>query len=492
MSSRYLAFDLGASSGRAIVGELADGKLKLSEAHRFENGAMEKDGSLFWDFAALTNEIKTGLKKVLDESSDLDGIGVDTWGVDYLLLKKDGSYARAPYNYRDARTDDVPDRLHGIAPFEQLYERTGIQFMQLNTIYQLFAHKEDHPEDFDDAVLLFMPDALTHELSGVVESEYCIASTSGMLDATARQWDRELIEKIGLPASILPSIVPPSSRAGVLTDAIQKELGCGPIPVYHAGSHDTASAVASVPAPEGKNWAYISCGTWALLGAELDKPLLTPEAREASFTNEGGLDGKIRFLTNIMGMWLIQECRRVWKEAGKKLSFDEMDAAAEAAEPVKYIVDPNHSSFFAPGNMPKFISDFCENTGQGSIEDDGAIIRCALDSLAIFFRKKVRALEELLDVKLDGLNIVGGGVQNKLLMRLTADCLGIPVTTGPVEATAIGNVLSQAMGAGEIASLAEARNVVKSSFEVEEFRPNPDKKAMWDQATEKFDALVAE
>lgn len=489
MKKNYLAFDLGASSGRAILGELSDGKLSLSEIHRFSNGPIEKDGSLFWDFDAICKEIKTGLKKALLKTKDISSIAVDTWGVDYILLKKNGKAARLPYHYRDARTDKTPEKVFSIVPAAEIYRKTGIQYMQLNTLYQLFEHGKKHPEDFDGSTLLLIPDALTYMLCGDRACEYTEASTSNLLDAKEKNWDFELIEKLGLPSSVFPRIAMPCTAAGKLTRELQKELSCSAIPVMRAGSHDTASAVASVPAPHGKKWAYVSCGTWALLGAELDGPMLSEKARIASFTNEGGLDGKIRFLTNIMGTWLLQETKRVWEEKGRKISYPEMGAMAMKSGPLRFLINPNDKKFLSPGDMPGNIRDFCMETGQGEIPDDNAVLRCVYDSLALCFRVKLEELQALLGVKYECLNIVGGGTKDRTLMQLAADCLGIAVAAGPVEATSIGNIIGQAMADGTLSNLAEAREIVRSSFDVEDFKPSSGNAGAWDSALKKFKKL---
>jgi sugar (pentulose or hexulose) kinase len=375
-------------------------------------------------------------------------------------------------------------------PKEELYKKTGIQCMQLNTLYQLMAHQETHPEDFEDSTMLFIPDALTYMLCGKKSCEYSEASTSNLLDARKRDWDFEIIEKLGLPRSVFPKIEMPSTKAGTLTEDLRKEFACGPVPVIHAGSHDTASAVASVPAPTNRQWAYISCGTWALLGAEIDSPNLTMEAMNADFTNEGGLDGKIRFLTNIMGTWLFQEIRRVWNEAGRGLSYADMENMAKSAPALKFFVNPNDQRFFTPGNMPENIKEACRASGQGEINDDAAVLRCVYDSLALCFRQKLEKLQDVLGVKYECLNIVGGATKDRFLMRLTADALGIPVVAGPVEATSIGNITAQALASGDMENLSLAREMIKNSFEIIEFKPVTADKAGWDRAYEKFNEFV--
>ncbi|MDD5698876.1 MAG: rhamnulokinase [Victivallaceae bacterium] len=490
MIRKYLAFDLGASSGRAIIGTLADDRLALAEVHRFPNGPVEKNGSLFWDFEQLDAEIRAGLKKALAAAPDIAGIAIDTWGVDYVLFNRStGRIVRPPYHYRDARTDHIPEQVHRIISPEKLYRRTGIEFMQLNTLYQLVAHREMHPEDFEDSVLLLMPDALTYMLNGAMTCEYSEASTTNLLDPVKRDWDFELIDLLGLPRSLFPEIAFPGRISAPLKIELRQEFNCGPIPVIKVGSHDTASAVGAVPAPSGRDWAYISCGTWALFGAEIDAPILTDAARLGPFTNEGGLNGRILFLSNIMGTWLFQETRRVWNEAGRNISFAEMAKTAAAGEAFKYLINPNDKLFLTPGDMPAKIREFCVAAGREVPQTDADILRCIYDSLAVYFRTKLEKLEKILGVNYSSLNIVGGGVQDKKLMQYTADCLGFPVEAGPVEATAVGNILTQAIACRDIADLAAARKIVKNSFEVEKYVPNPADKAKWDQTVTKFVSL---
>lgn len=482
----YLAFDFGASSGRGIIGKLENGRLELSEIHRFANGPKEINGELFWDFDSQVAEIKKGIKKALESGVEISSIAIDTWGVDYVLFKQDGTPVRLPYHYRDSRTDNIPQEIFGVISEQDIYKRAGIQMMQLNTLYQLYAHKKAHPEDFDGATLLMIPDAMTYMLCGAMTCEYTEASTSNLLDAESGAWDFELIRKLGLPVNIFPEIVQPCTSAGVLSKELQEELGCGAIPVVKIGAHDTASAVASVPAPTQGDWAYISCGTWALLGAELDKPFISESARLAPLTNEGGLGKTIRFLTNIMGTWLFQETKRVWNEAGKKIGFPEIENMAKLSEPLKYLVNPNDSRFAAPGDIPGRVVEACAASGQGGSLSDAEISRCIYDSLALCFREKLENLQNILGHNYACLNIVGGGTKDKFLMQLAADAIGIPVVAGPVEATSIGNIMGQAIANGDIKSVAEGREIVKKSFELERFEPDTSARSAWDAAYKKF------
>jgi sugar (pentulose or hexulose) kinase len=371
-----------------------------------------------------------------------------------------------------------------------MYDTTGIQFMNLNTVFQLVAMERDGDSSLvTGKKLLFMPNALTYLFSGNAVAEYTIATTSQLYDAKADAWATDMIEKLDLPAEILPEIVPPCTVVGELRPAICEELNCKPVPFILVGSHDTASAVAAVPATTGKSWAYLSSGTWSLLGVELDEPLISDAALAANYTNEGGVAGKIRFLKNIMGMWLIQESRAEWRRQGKEYSFDEMDLMAAEAEPFRSFIDPNDDSFVAPGNMPERIAAFCEKTGQPVPETPGQIMRCALESLALRYRMALDEIEEITGQQIEILHLVGGGVKNLVLNQYTADAIGRPVITGPIEATALGNIVSQAMATGEIADLAEARAVIDASTETNTLLPQNSEK--WDEAYARFRQLFA-
>ena len=489
--STYLAFDLGASSGRGILGTIENGKVELKEIHRFPNGPLEKEGSFYWDFPALLAELKTGLKKALAEAPDLKGLAIDTWGVDYAFFRGNPpQLVRLPYNYRDPRTVKAAEEVWKRLPKEELYARTGIQCMTLNTVYQLFAHFQEHPEDFDNSCFLDIPDALALGLGGDFSAEYSHVSTTNLLDPKSRNWCWEIISKLGLPRCVFPPIVPSCTRGGTLSAALRKELNAPALPIYKVGSHDTASAVLAVPAPEQGSWAYISAGTWALLGAELPAPEITPEAEKNGFTNEGGVCGTTRFLTNIMGSWLFQETRRIWNEAGRNLSFSDLENMALDAEFCAYFVNPNDASFAAPGDMPERIRQFCEKTGQGRPDTDEEIVRAIYDSLALYFKCKLETLAEVRHDSYACLNIVGGGTQAKLLMQLTADALNIPVAAGPIEATAIGNILGQAMAAGEVSGLAQARQIVRNSFDVITYKPDPTVHAGYMRKLERFRKLL--
>ena len=467
----HLIFDLGASSGRAMIGGLEGGKLFLREAHRFRNYPVERGGSWFWDFGHLVAELKEGFRKAFALDPGISTFSIDTWGVDYVFFR-DGKPIRDPYNYRDERTAPAAEALHRIVSRDELFAATGIQLMNLNTVYQLFAHRKDFPGDFENgSMLLFMPDALHYVLTGDTSTEYTIASTGALLDPRSRDWNRELLGKLGIPGSVFTPIVPPSSGGAPLRPEIAAELGIPRIAGIKCGSHDTASAVAALPLRDGGSAAYVSLGTWALLGAELAAPMLAPEAGRAHYTNEGGLEGTIRFLTNITGTWILQECRRVWSEEdGRDVSFGELSALAESSVgPAR--IDPNDAAFTPPGDMPARIVDYCRRTGQKVPATRGEILRTVYDSLSGAFAEKLAELEKLAGRNYKELHIIGGGVQDRFLMRLTAAAIGRPVAAGPVEATAIGNLLSQLAVSGEISSLAEGRRLVADSFPVTVWQP---------------------
>ena len=490
--SSFLAFDLGASSGRAIAGKIENGKLELTEIHRFPNAPVEKNGDLTWDYPRLCEELVTGLGKALAFDSDITGIGIDTWGVDYVLFDKETKQPkRLPFNYRDERTNRSSVKVwEKISPAE-IYGMTGIQKMTLNTLYQLCAHKDEHPEDLENAVFLPMPDALAFSLGGDFTAEYTIASTSDLLDPATRSWHWDLIGKLGLPREIFPGIVAPCTQAGVLSEALQKKFNCKAIPIYKVGSHDTASAVAAVPAPVSGEWAYLSAGTWALLGAELSQPSVNDVSREAGFTNEGGLDNRIRFLTNIMGSWLFQETRRVWNEAGKNLSFADMENMARTAEAGRFLVNPNNPEFFTPGDMPQRIRDFCRSSGQGDEMSDAQVVRAIYDSLALYTANKLAGLEKVLGVKYGAFNVVGGGTKDGFLMQLISDAMDIPVISGPVEATATGNILAQGIACGVFKDLEEARETVRKSFDLVTYTPDAASTAMFRKIAPAFAKITA-
>ena len=485
MKKNYLAFDLGASSGRAILGTIEDGKISLKDLHRFANGPVSINGGLFWNIIGLFTELKAGLAKALQETPDIEGIAIDTWGVDYTFIDSDGFIVGNPRNYRDPRTEDVVDYAFEKISKEKIYDLTGIQFMSINSVFQLAASVRDNDKQLQIAdKLLFTPNALSYLFCGNVSAEYSIATTSQIFNPKTGTWAWEIINALGLKPSLFPNIVPSGTIVGELLPSIQEELKCGPIKVILTGSHDTASAVAAVPVEPGSNWAYLSSGTWSLIGLELDKPLINAETLAANYTNEGGVGGKIRFLKNIMGLWLIQQCRDEWIRQGCEYSFGKMVELASAAEPFFAFVDPNDQSFVTPGNMPQRIVDYCKKTGQRVPETHGQIIRIALESLAMRYRRSVIELSKITGKKIDVLHIVGGGCKNDLLNQFTANACGCKILTGPVEATALGNIVVQAMATGDVKDLAEARRIVAASTELGTFTPQD--AAAWEKEYARF------
>lgn len=483
----YLAFDLGASSGRAIIGTIRDGKLSLQEIHRFDNGPVKKNGSLFWDYEALHNELISGLGKAAAGGIKLDGISIDTWGVDYLFFDRSRhEMLRMPYHYRDQRTIAAAEKVGSMMSRSEIYQATGIQYMTLNSIFQLVAHKEQHPEDMANGVFLPIPDALAFALGGDFTAEYTHCSTFALLDPATRQWNWKLIDRLGLPREIFPEIVPPCSANGQLKKELCEKFDLPPVPIFKCGSHDTASAVLAVPAPKNRNWAYLSAGTWALLGVESTSPVITAASENANVTNEGGVGDTIRFLANIMGSWLFQELKRVWNSEGKKLSFNDIEAMARKEEMCKYFINPNCADFAAPGDMPQNIRNYCRATGQAENLSDPEVARTVYDSLALCFRQKLELIESLQNVNYQCLNIVGGGTKDRFLMQLAASALNRQVITGPVEATASGNILAQAIASGEVSGIAEAREIIRNSFDLETFEPDAADAAHYQQQYDKF------
>ena len=487
--NHFLAFDLGASSGRAILGTLENGKLQLTEIHRFENQMQYINGHFFWNIFSLFNELKTGLKKCIqDFGIQPESIGVDTWGVDFVHLNKEGMIISLPFAYRDSRTDTSMDDLFCIIPKDEVYLQTGIQFMQFNSLFQLFSMVKDQSSllEITDKIL-FMPDALNYLFSGEAVTEFSIASTSQMIVPGKNEWQKTLIEKAGIPTSILTDIVNPGTIIGKIKPDVAKEAGSETVPVIAVAGHDTASAIASVPA-NGKNYAYISSGTWSLMGIESEVPLVSEKTLAMNYTNEGGVEGTTRFLKNIMGMWLIQECRRAWKEE-KNYSWDEMVQLAKSSEPFKFLINPDDSGFLNPGDMPKAVADYCRKTGQQTPSTHAEIIRCIYDSLALKYRFTLEQILTVSEIPVEKIHIIGGGANNRFLNQLTADATKLKVIAGPTEATATGNILVQAKAMGVLKSLDEMREVVRSSFEVEEFSPNPD--LDWDMAYQKFRSICS-
>ena len=481
---KFLAFDFGASSGRAMLATFDGKTIKLEEKHRFSNDPVLVNGDLYWDVLRLFHEIKQGILKCANSGDkDIDCIGIDTWGVDYGLLDKNGKLLGNPYHYRDTRTDGMYDEAFKLVSKEEIYKNTGIAFNWFNTVFQLLSAKLSDDITLKNAdKLLFMPDLFNYFLTGEKKCEYTIASTSQMFDSKTHTWSSEMLEKMGIPTNLFADMVYPGEKVGVLKADLAEELGVGQIPVVAVASHDTGSAVASVPVTDGEDFVYISSGTWSLMGVELDAPMVTEDALNHNFTNEGGVNRTIRFLKNIMGLWLIQESRRQWDREGTLLSFDELEKQANEATPFASLIDPDYHKFQTPGNMPKRIREYCEQTGQKVPETKGEIVRCIAESLAFKYRQVVEGMEDVTGKKYDVINIVGGGIKDKMICRFTANATGRKVSTGPVEATSIGNVIVQGMAMGAISDLNEGRKIVKNSFPIDVYEPQ-DKDA-WDKAYE--------
>lgn len=486
----FLAFDLGASSGRAILGTLNDGKLDLTEIHRFENRMQLIHGSYFWNIFSLFEELKTGLYKCIHEFHiQPESIAVDTWGVDFAHLNKEGKIISLPFAYRDSRTDNAIGELFQIIPREEVYLKTGIQFMQFNSLFQLFSMVHSKASILNITTdILFMPDALSYLFSGIKKAEFSIASTSQMLKPGTCEWQTELIKQAGIDDSILQDIVLPGTIIGEILPEVAEQTRSKQIPVVAVGGHDTASAVASVPAESG-NWVFISSGTWSIMGIESPVPIISEETLAMNFTNEGGVEGTTRFSKNIMGMWLLQECRRIWSRE-IEYSWPEMVELSSQAEPFAYLIDPDHPSFLNPANMPDAICNYCESTNQGRLATHGEIIRCVYDSLALKYRFTLDQIMDLTKSVVDRIHIIGGGSNNHFLCQLTADATGLSVIAGPTEATAIGNIMMQAKALGYVKSLSEIRKIISESFGVLHFEPS--KVLDWEKPYSRFTNLIIE
>ena len=486
-----LGFDFGASSGRAMLGTLEDGKLDIQEIHRFSNDPVTLCGRFLWDLPRLFYEMKQALLKVSRAGIAVDAIGIDTWGVDFGLLDKNGRLLGLPTHYRDARTDDMPAEVSAHVPDAELFARTGLAIHTFNTLYQLRAMRLEGDPTLDAAdSMLFMPDLLAYLLTGKKGTEYTIASTSAMLNPYTRDWDLELLEKLGIPTRMLGEIRLPGQVRGTLLPEIARECGVPEIPVIAVGGHDTASAVAAVPA-EGDDFAYISSGTWSLLGVESKAPRCEERVMHAGYTNEGGVDGSIRLLRNIMGLWIIQECKREWDRRSDAVGFAELVEMAMRAPAFKAMINVDDQCFMAPGDMPARIQAYCERTGQPVPKGRGEISRVVYEGLALKYRWAIERLEQdLLGRPVKVLHIVGGGSKNVLLNRFTAEAIKRPVITGPGEGTAIGNLLMQAIALGGIRDIPELRQVVKASFPTETFLPETDG-AAWDQAYARYVEMFA-
>jgi rhamnulokinase len=483
-----LAFDLGAGSGRALLGTLTAERLSVKEISRFRNDMVELRGRLYWNVVHLFKEVLSGLSAYgSGESSSLESIGVDAWGVDFALLGADGSLLGLPVCYRDRRTEGAIEGFLERLPRKRVYELTGLQFLPLNTLFQLFAMVRDESPLLEVATdLLFMPDLINYLLTGEKKNELTVASTSQLYDPRRREWAGEIFEALGIQPAIMQDIVEPGTAIGTLDERVAASTGAPAVPVVATASHDTAAAVAAVPA-EGRDWAYISSGTWSLMGVESEAPIITDDALALNFTNEAGIGGTSRVLKNIAGLWLLEQCRKAW-ERERPCTHEELINMAGASSFDSFI-DPDHGSFLNPTDMPEAIRSFCRNRRQGEPNDAGDFARCIFASLALKYRLVLDQVRRIYSPPINRIHIIGGGARNRLLCQLTADATGLPVLAGPAEATAIGNILVQAMGLGRIRSHWELREIVRASFRVAHYEPRSTPE--WDSRYDRFCEVCA-
>ena len=486
MITHHLAIDLGAESGRLMLGSLADGRLTLEEIHRFPNVPIKSGRSLHWNVPQLFDEVRAGLGKAAGRKLPVASISTDSWGLDYMLFAEDGSVIGPTFHYRDERAADGVRNANALVDWPTLFRETGIQFIPMNTIYQLKAETLDRLGKARH--LLMIGDAFNYWLSGVARAEVSLASTSQLYNPRTQAWSQRLIDALRLPERLFPPIVPSGTRLGPLRAELARETGLNQMDVIATCSHDTGAAVAGVPS-YGTRWAYLCSGTWSLLGVELKSPVVTGACRDMNFTNEIGFGGSVRFLKNIVGLWIVQECRRKWARAGQEFDYDTLTRLASEAPPFVSLINPADPRFLSPDDMPGKIAAFCRETGQPAPADPGTTVRCVLESLALLYRRTLRQIEQLADAKIERLHIVGGGSRNELLNQFTANALQIPVLAGPVEATAAGNVLIQAIALGHLPSLKAAREVSRNSFEVQLISPQAG--GEWRRARERFEKFFS-
>ncbi|MBE6733592.1 MAG: rhamnulokinase [Ruminococcaceae bacterium] len=484
---KVLSFDFGASSGRAMLATLIDGKIEMQEIHRFSNDPVVVNGRMYWDVLRLFFEIKAGITKAVNNGG-FDAIGIDTWGVDFGMLDKNGRLLCNPVHYRDTRTEGIPEKVFEIIPKDELYSLCGTQLMNFNTIYQLMYLKLYEPEllELTDKILL-IPDLFAYMLTGVMRAEATNVSTTNLFDPYKRDWNREIIKKLGLPEGIFPDVIEAGEELGLLSDEICEELGCPKVPVIAVPTHDTASAVVATPSLSD-DFVYISCGTWSLFGIENETPILTQAAADANFTNEGGFKGTTRFLKNIMGLWLIQESRRQWRREGVEVGFDTLEHEALAAEPFRCFIDVDNGSFAPAGNLPRRVKEFCERTGQYVPKTRGEIMRCIYQSLAMKYKYTFNGLHSLTGKDYNRINMLGGGIKDKLLCQLTADACGCEVLAGPTEATVMGNIAVAYYALGEIEDFKAIRQTVINSTDLKQYLPTNSE--AWDKAYEDYKKII--
>ena len=479
------AVDLGAESGRVLLARYDGRRLSLEEVHRFANQPVRVQGHLYWNVLGLWHEIVAGLRRTRSRAGTLQSVGVDTWGVDYGLIDRQGFLLGLPFHYRDGRTAGMIERVLARIPREEIYARTGIQFMPINTIYQLAAQRELQPGLLDHADrFLLMPDLFHAWLSGERVGERTNASTTQLWSATEHRWATELLEALDIPAHLVPPVVEPGTLLGQALPELEDELGSG-VQIAVPATHDTAAAVAAVPALGPDSWAYLSSGTWSLVGVELRHPLTGADALRANFTNEGGVFGTVRFLKNVMGLWLLQECRRAWEKEGEVVGYDELFALAEQTAPTPALIDPDDPEFLTPGDMPVRIQRYLHDHAQLPL-DRAAMVRCILESLVLRYREVLETVADLTEQRPAAIHVVGGGARSALLNQWLADATGLPVIAGPIEATALGNVLLQLVARGELASLQDVRTLSARDAATVTFSPNHSRRASWDDAYGRF------
>ncbi|MBQ2448236.1 MAG: rhamnulokinase [Bacteroidales bacterium] len=485
----FLAFDLGATSGRSILATVGGDKLEMKELTRFPNVLLPLDGKFYWNIYGLYEALRAGLFAAAKEGVKIDSIGIDTWGVDFVYVGKDGSFLGCPRAYRDPYTEGAPEKFFQIVPRKEVYDATGIQIMNFNSLYQLFTAKNEGSSALESAdKILFMPDALSYMLTGKQVCEYTIASTSQMLNPKTKQFEQKLLDAAGVKSSLLPDIIVPGTVIGTLTDALAEETGLGKVPVVAVAGHDTASAVAAVPA-EGEGFAYLSSGTWSLMGIEVKDPIITEDSFSMNFTNEGGVEGTTRFLKNITGMWLLEQCRKEWKKKQNvSYSYPVIEQLGTSADAFRSLVDPDDPCFANPPSMTQAIEDYCKKTGQPVPMNHAQFIRCIYDSLALKYKCVLNNLQNVAPFKIEKLHIIGGGAVNKLMSQLTANAVGIPVVCGPGEATAIGNVMMQAKAVGVVNSLPEMRQLIAKSIQTNIYLPED--QTAWELAYRRYCQII--
>ena len=484
----FLAFDIGATSGRAVLATIKNAKFETREITRFPNEIINIQGKLYWDIYAIFKHLKDALAKCAKDGITPDSIGIDTWGVDFGYIGADGTLLSLPRAYRDSYTDGAPEEFFKLIPRREVYESTGIQVMNFNSLYQLFAAKKENFSPLWAAErILFIPDLLSYLLTGKMVTEYTDASTSQIIDARSKTPNRNLLNAAGVKGSLLGEIVMPGKVVGQLSDDIAKETGIGPVTVVAVAGHDTASAVAAVPALT-RNFAYLSSGTWSLMGIETKEPIINQESYNVNFTNEGGVDGTIRFLKNIAGMWLLEQCRKEWKREGREYSYEQIVEMALSEAPFRSLLNPDAPDFANPASMSEAIKKYCHNSKQPVPESDAQLIRCIFESLALRYREVIDILKSVASHPIDVLQVIGGGSKNALLNQLTANATGVKVIAGPGEATAIGNAMVQARSAGVVSSLEQMREMIARSVETEVFTPEDTEE--WDEVYERYKKIA--